>query len=369
VKKLKRLQEEIVVILCELEMYFLPAFFDIMIHLLVHIMEDIVQLGPTFLHSMMPFERMNGVIKGYVRNRSRLDGSIAKGFLTEECISFCTNYLNIENPVGLPINKHLNRINGWGHHEGRREMHVDFTGRRADFDRANLVALQHMQLIDPWVEEHKSSIIGSERISPFCRFSGEEAPGLWIMHFDGAFNLPGVGAGAVLTSPSGDKLFYAVQLCFGPEHKVSNNIAEYEGLLAGLRVANALGIKRLIVKGDSQLVVKFSNKSYTPKDEHMAAYLEEHQKMEKRFQGLEPKHIPRRENVEADEITKHASHRLAQPAGIFEERLFKPSASPSTSKSPPPSALLPPPEQGALDCRPPSGDRILLALAWQEGVD
>jgi ribonuclease HI len=121
---------------------------------------------------------------------------------------------------------------------------------------------------------------------------GEEAPGLWVMHFDGAFNLPGAGAGAILTSPSGDKLFYTVQLCFKPEHMVSNNIAEYEGLLAGLRVANALGIKRLVVKGDSQLVVNFSNKSYTPKDEHMAAYLEEHRKMEKCFQGLELKHIP-----------------------------------------------------------------------------
>jgi ribonuclease HI len=71
------------------------------------------------------------------------------------------------------------------------------------------------------------------------------------MHFDGAFNLPGAGAGAVPTSPSGDKLFYAIQLCFRPEHKVSNNIAEYEGLLAGLRIANALGIKCLIIKGDS----------------------------------------------------------------------------------------------------------------------
>jgi hypothetical protein len=109
---------------------------------------------------------------------------------------------------------------------------------------------------------------------------GEEAPGLWVMHFDGTFNLPGAGASAVLTSPSGDKLFYAVQLCFKPEHKVSNNITEYEGILAGLRAANTLGIKRLIVKGDSQLVVNFSNKSYTPKDEHMAAYLEEHRKME-----------------------------------------------------------------------------------------
>jgi hypothetical protein len=83
-------------------MYFPPIFFDIKVYLLVHIVEDIIQLGPTFLHSMMSFERMNGVIKGYVRNGSRPNGSIAKGFLTKECISFCMNYLNIENPIGLP---------------------------------------------------------------------------------------------------------------------------------------------------------------------------------------------------------------------------------------------------------------------------
>jgi ribonuclease HI len=140
---------------------------------------------------------------------------------------------------------------------------------------------------------------------------GEVAPGLWVMHFDGAFNLPGAGAGAVLASPFGNKLFYTIQLCFKPEHKVSNNIAEYEGLLAGLRAASTLDIKRLIVKGDEQSVMNFSNKSYTPKDEHMAAYLEEHRKMEKRFHGLELKHIPRGENVEADKIAKCASHRLA----------------------------------------------------------
>jgi ribonuclease HI len=122
---------------------------------------------------------------------------------------------------------------------------------------------------------------------------GEEALGLWVLHFDGAFNLPDAGARAVLTSPTGDKLCYAIQLSFKPEHKVYNNIAEYEGLLVGLRVASALGIKCLIVKGYSQLVVNFSNKSYTPKDEHTMDYLEEHRKMEKCFQGLELKHIPR----------------------------------------------------------------------------
>jgi len=158
VRQLRRLQEEIVVILCELEMYFPPAFFDVMVHLLVHIVEDIIQLGPTFLHSMMPFERMNGVIKGYVRNRARPDGSIAKGFLIEECISFCTNYLGIENPVGLRINRHLGRLAGCGHREGRHEMHVDFKGRLADFERATLVALQHIDVVDPWVVEHKTFI-------------------------------------------------------------------------------------------------------------------------------------------------------------------------------------------------------------------
>ena len=65
VKQLHRLQEEIVVILDELEMYFPPTFFDVMVHLCVHIVDDIIDLGPTFLHSMMLFERMNGVIKGY----------------------------------------------------------------------------------------------------------------------------------------------------------------------------------------------------------------------------------------------------------------------------------------------------------------
>ena len=74
-----------------------------MVHLLVHVVDDIIQLGTTFLHNMMPFERLNGVIKGFIRNRSRPDGSIAKGFLIYECISFCQNYLTTENEdVGIP---------------------------------------------------------------------------------------------------------------------------------------------------------------------------------------------------------------------------------------------------------------------------
>ncbi|KAK1660710.1 hypothetical protein QYE76_048869 [Lolium multiflorum] len=160
VKKLGRLQEEIVTILCEMEMYFPPAFFDIMVHLLVHIVDDIEDLGPAFLHNMMALERMNGFIKGYVRNRAHPDGSIVQGFLTEECISFCKNYLNEDDPrpVGLPANKHLGRFEGVGHNAGRRELDVDQDDRRTDFNRAHLVALQHMNEVEPWVDQHINMI-------------------------------------------------------------------------------------------------------------------------------------------------------------------------------------------------------------------
>ena len=72
-----------------------------------------------------------------------------------------------------------------------------------------------------------------------------------------------------------------MQLCFQNGEKVSNNIAEYEGLIVGLKAAAALGVKRLTIKGDSQLLINFSNKEYTPKDEHMEAYLEEVRRIKK----------------------------------------------------------------------------------------
>jgi hypothetical protein len=157
-RKVTRLQEEIVVILCELEMYPPTAFFDIMVHLLVHLVDDIIHLRLAFLHIMMSFERMNAVIKGYVCNRACPYGSITQVFLTEECISLCTNFLDFDDPVGLPRNNHLHRLEGVGHKTGQTELHVDYSERRADFDRANLVALQHIELVDPWLLKHKRMI-------------------------------------------------------------------------------------------------------------------------------------------------------------------------------------------------------------------
>ena len=79
-----------------------------------------------------------------------------------------------------------------------------------------------------------------------------------------------------------------------------------------MKAATTLGVKHLTIRGDSQLLVNFSNKVYEPRDEHMEAYLAQVRKMEKQFLGLELQHVPRSTNKEADDITKRASKRLPQ---------------------------------------------------------
>ena len=114
--------------------------------------------------------------------------------------------------------------------------------------------------------------------------------------------------------------------------------------------------------------MNFSNKVYEPKDEHMEAYLAEVHRMEHQFRGLELQHVPRGTNQEADDIAKRASRRLHQEPGIFEERLFKPSAMPSLSSTVQPREELPqPPASGAPVYGPTSGARLLLALEPQKG--
>jgi ribonuclease HI len=72
------------------------------------------------------------------------------------------------------------------------------------------------------------------------------------VYFNGSYTLKGAGAGVVLIVPKGDILKYAIQLNF----LATNNIAEYDGLVTGLRLAKELSIQWLLIRGDSQLVAK-----------------------------------------------------------------------------------------------------------------
>ena len=127
------------------------------------------------------------------------------------------------------------------------------------------------------------------------------------MYFDGAFSLQCVGAGVLLVAPSREHLKYVVRMHFARK-EATNNTAEYEGILAGLRIAAELGIKKLIIRGDSQLVVRQVNKDY--QSPLMEAYVEEVRRLEERFDGLQTEHVPRAKNSIADHLSKCAGRSI-----------------------------------------------------------
>jgi ribonuclease HI len=102
---------------------------------------------------------------------------------------------------------------------------------------------------------------------------------------------------------------------------VSNNEAEYEALLHGLRLAISLGIKRLLVYGDSLLVVQQVNKEWDCNKEMMDAYVQEVRKLESNFSGLEVHHVLREHNVGADILSKLGSMHAQVPPGVFVQEL------------------------------------------------
>ena len=143
----------------------------------------------------------------------------------------------------------------------------------------------------------------------------------WTLFFDGSLMLSGAGAGVVLTSPKGERIKYVLQIHFA----ASNNVAEYEALLHGLRLASSLGVRRLLARGDSELVVRQVMKDWSCRDPTMEAYCQEVRKLESKFDGLEITHVLRRDNEAADELAKMGSARAPVPEGIFLSKLHAPS--------------------------------------------
>jgi ribonuclease HI len=96
-----------------------------------------------------------------------------------------------------------------------------------------------------------------------------------------------------------------------------NNKAEYETLLCGLRFAIETGIKRLDVRGDSQLVIDQVMKNASSHDDKMEVYCNAMRALEVMFYSIELNHVPRRYNEEADKLAKIASGRITVPPNVF----------------------------------------------------
>ena len=104
--------------LVSFELVFPPSFFNIMTHVLVHLVVEIVVLGPVFLHNMFPFERFMGVLKKYVCKRTRLEGRISMGHQTEDVIRFCVDFILDLKKIGLPQSRYEGET-GWKRHARR----------------------------------------------------------------------------------------------------------------------------------------------------------------------------------------------------------------------------------------------------------
>jgi ribonuclease HI len=177
-----------------------------------------------------------------------------------------------------------------------------------------------------------------------------ERPEHWVMDFDGSLKLEGAGAGVLLTSPTGEQLKYVLQIFW----KVSNNEAEYEALLHGLRLAASLGIKRLLVYSDSAAVINQVNKSWNRNKENMDAYCLEARKLENKFYGLEFHHVVRDNNVAADVLSKLGSTRAQVPAGVFIHELHAPS-------------ILGPAPTTTDPAHPPAGQEVMMIdVYWRQ---
>jgi ribonuclease HI len=155
-------------------------------------------------------------------------------------------------------------------------------------------------------------------------------PELWTMYFDGSLMKTGAGAGLLFISPLGKHLRYVLRLHF----PASNNVAEYEALVNGLRIAIELGIRRLDAHGDSQLVIDQVMKNSHYCERKMEAYYDEVRRLEDKFYGLELNHIARRYNETVDELAKIALGQTTVPPDVLSRDIHQPTVKTDDTSEP-----------------------------------
>jgi hypothetical protein len=88
------MKEDIVLILCKLEKIYPPAFFNVMVHLAVHLPDEALLRGPVQYGWMYPIERRLGIFKHFIRNKARPKVSIVEAYTAYECMTQCSTYFS-----------------------------------------------------------------------------------------------------------------------------------------------------------------------------------------------------------------------------------------------------------------------------------
>ncbi|XP_008240624.1 PREDICTED: uncharacterized protein LOC103339121 [Prunus mume] len=125
----------------------------------------------------------------------------------------------------------------------------------------------------------------------------------WTMYFDGSSTEVISRAGVVIESPQGQRWQFAFQLDF----KCTNNQAEYEALIIGLEILKEMKVTRVLVYGDSQLVINQLTGEYQCTSENLTMYYVTALNMADEFSKISFVHVPRAKNHEANEMAQVAS--------------------------------------------------------------
>ncbi|XP_010693722.1 uncharacterized protein LOC104906639 [Beta vulgaris subsp. vulgaris] len=141
------LQVRVVETLCKFEVYFPPTFFDIMVHLIVHLVREIKLCGPVFLRWCHPFQRYMSSLEDKVRNPTQQEEDIIQGIVSEEVDNFVAE-ANVDH-IGLHISRNEGRLEGKGT--------IGFKMISPPVKKlieAHLFVLHHMVQVHPYLDEH-----------------------------------------------------------------------------------------------------------------------------------------------------------------------------------------------------------------------
>ena len=154
--------EDVAETICSLEKELPPSVFVIMMHLPVHLVEELYICGPVHTRWMYPFERYMKGLKGFVKNKAKPEGSMANGYLKEESVGFLNEYLSEYTPT---------RKRAWDDKEEPAMFDEILEGAKRD----RVMSPEFMKLIHGFVLEN------TEHVAPYRRYDFPSLPGCVCM--------------------------------------------------------------------------------------------------------------------------------------------------------------------------------------------
>ena len=146
--------------MCKLEKVFIPAFFDIMVHLPIRLDNEAMIAGPIKYRWMYPVDRCLYFLKSYIRNIACLEGCIAPGYIAFDCMTLCSSYFDT---METKLNFHERNYDGGSNEsdgglETFSQLENSLTGEKPfnhdsrEIEIANFYILKNIDIIQPFLE-------------------------------------------------------------------------------------------------------------------------------------------------------------------------------------------------------------------------